>query len=168
MSYQEKRAIVSIVTGIFILAAYCIHVYGKYQSGVIASDDLKPWAATMLVFIGIGVIATIIIQIVFHILLSIAIAAQQKLQNANCDDKEIGVRIESEMVVDEMDRLIELKSERIGFGVAGVGFVIALVSLVLNFPLAIMINIVFASFSLASLVEGFTQLYFYKRGIRNA
>lgn len=167
MSYQEKRTFVSIITGVFILGAYCIYAYGKYQSGVIATDDMKFWAGTMLMFIGIGIAAAIVIQIVFHILLSIAIAVQEKVRNGKCDDKEIEKTIGAEMVTDEMDKLIELKSMRIGFIVAGIGFVAALVSLILNYAPAVMINIMFVSFSAGSLLEGFTQLYFYRKGVKN-
>ena len=168
MSYKEKKTIVSIVTGIIILVAYCNYAYGKYHSGVIATDDMKFWAGTILMFIGIGIASAIVIQIVFHILLSIAIAIQEKIHNGKCDDKDVEKTIGAEMVEDEMDKLIELKSMRIGFVVSGIGFVTALVSQVLNYSPAVMLNIMFISFSTGSLLEGFAQLYFYRRGVRNA
>ena len=167
MSYQEKRTIVSIITGLLILGAYCIYAYGKYQSGAIATDDMKFWAGTILIFMGIGIAATIVIQIIFHILLSIAIAVQEKVRNGKCDDKEINKTIEAEMVTDEMDKLIELKSMKIGFVVGGIGFVAALVSVVLNYTLPVMMNIMFLSFYVGSLLEGLAQLYFYRKGIKN-
>lgn len=167
MSYKEKRTIVLTITGLFVLIAYCIYAYGKYMSGTIASDDIRFWAGAMLIFIGIGVVSVIIVQIVFHILLSVAIAARRTSQNDGCDDKKIGEVIEAEMVTDEMDKLIELKAMRIGFVVAGTGFVAALVSVVLGYSSAIMLNIMFISTSLGSLFEGFAQLYFYRRGITN-
>lgn len=149
------------------MVAYCTYVYGKYQSGAIAADDLKFWAGAMLMFIGIGIVAGIAIQIVFHILLSVAIAVQEKVRNGMCDDEDIEKTIGAEMITDEMDKLIELKSMRIGFSVAGIGFVAALVSLILNYSPAVMINIMFVSFSAGSLLEGFTQLYFYRKGVKN-
>jgi hypothetical protein len=167
MSYQEKKTIVSIITGLFILGAYFIYTYTKFQSGVVIEGDLKFWATAMLLFIGIGVVATIIIQIIFHILLSIAIAMQAKLKGENCDDKEIEKTIELEMVSDEMDKLIELKSNMVGFGVAGAGFVLALIALVLNYSPVVMLNVMFASFYFGSLLEGITQLYFYRKGINH-
>ncbi len=168
MSYKEKRIIVLTITGLFILIAYCIYAYGKYNSGTIAVDDIRFWAGTILIFIGIGIVSAIIIQIIFHILLSVAIAMQQTSRNAGCDDKKIGKTIEAEMVMDEMDRLIELKAMRIGFITAGTGFVAALVSIVLGFSPVIMINIMFISICVGSLFEGFTQLYFYRRGVKSA
>lgn len=167
MFYKVKRTIVSILTGVLLMAAYWIYAINKVQSGTVAADDLKFWATTMLIFIGIGIVAVIIIQIIFHILLSIALAVKQQVQTGKSDDKEIEKALELDMVEDEMDKLIELKSMRVGFVIAGIGLVAALVSLVLNFSPAVMINIIFASFYIGSLIEGITQLYYYKKGIKN-
>ena len=153
-----------MVSGVLVLAAYCIYTFTKYGSGAVEPDDLKFWAVTMLIFIGIGVVATIIIQIIFHILLAISIAVKERER----DEKEIDKKIEATMVEDEMDKLIGLKSLRIGFIFAGVGFVAALVSLVLNFPPAVMINILFLSFNVGSLSEGFLSLHYYRKGVGNA
>jgi len=167
MSYPEKKTITSIVTGIFVLAAYCIYAFNNYPVSASTLDELKFWASTMLIFIGIGVAATIVIQIVFHILLSIAIAMQKKIRDENCDDKEIEKTIGAEMIEDEMDKLIELKSMRVGFFFAGIGFVAGLVALILDYSPVVMLNIFFLSFAGGSLLDGFTQLYFYRKGITN-
>ena len=145
------------------MAAYCIYALGKFKRVTVAQGDLKFWASTILIFIGIGIVAMIVIQIIFHILLSIAMAVKDQVQNGKCDDKEIEKTIEVEMVEDEMDKLIELKSMRIGFIFVGVGFVLASVSLVLDYSPAVMLNIcLFLSASVA-MIEGFTQLYYYRR-----
>ncbi len=167
MSYQEKRTIVSIISGLFVLGFYCFYTSSNYRAGVLVADDIRGWASTMLVFIGIGIVATIIIQIGFHVLLCIAIAAKQKILYGKCDDREIDRIIDCETVTDEMDKLIELKSLRIGTIVIGIGFATSLVSIVLHYPMVVMINILFISFLIGSLFEGCTQLYFYRRGIRN-
>jgi hypothetical protein len=167
MSYQEKKTIVLILTGIFVLTAYSIYAFSKVQSGMVDPNDMKFWAATMLIFICSGVVAVIVIQIVFHILLSIAIAVKEQVQNGKCDDKKIEKTIEMEMVEDEMDKLIGLKSLRIGYAIMGIGFIAALVSLVLNYSPAVMLNILFFSIGIGSLIEGIAQLYFYRSGVKN-
>ncbi len=161
MSYQEKRTLTNMVTGVVILAAYSLYAFGKYQNGLVETTDLKFWAATMLIFIGIGVIASVIIMILFHILYAIALAVKQR----NCDGEKINQTIESSMVEDEMDTLIGLKSSRIGFICAGIGFVAALVSLILEQPAMVMLNLLFFSFSIGSLVEGGFSLYYYRKGV---
>jgi hypothetical protein len=169
MSYQEKKIITTITTGVAILAAYCIYALSRYQSGVIAQGDLKFWASTMLIFIGIGVAATIVILIVFHILLSISVAIQEKIRNNECNDKDIEKAVEksigSEMVEDEMNKLIELKSSRVSLVFVGVGFIAGLFTLVFNASPAVMLNIMFLSFSVGSICEGFAQLYYYRKGV---
>lgn len=161
MSYQEKRTVISIVAGILILAAYCVYAFGKYQQGVVDLSDLRFFAVTMLVFIGIGIAAMIIIQIIFHILLSISIAVKESM----CDEKKIEKTIEANMVEDEMDKLIELKSGRLGMGVVGAGFIAALVTLVFHCPPAVMLNILFLSFGASTLASGALSIYYYRKGI---
>lgn len=167
MSYQEKKTLVSILSGILVFGAYFYYTYGKYQSGAIALDDLKFWAITMLIFIGIGIAATIVIQIVFHILLSIGIAIKEKACEKEYSDKEIERKIELEMVEDEMVKLVERKASSFSLGFIGVGFIIALVALVLNYSPTVMLNILFISFFVGSICDGVAQFYFYKRGIKN-
>lgn len=163
MSYQEKKTIVSVVTGTLLLIAYCIYAFGK--AGMANIDNLKFWAVSMLIFIGIGVVSMIVIQIVFHILLSISMAVKQKLNDENCDDKEIEKALKIDMVEDEMDKLIELKANRIGYTFVGVGFVAGLVSVALGASAVVMINIAFLACLVGSLVEGLVQLRYYRRGV---
>lgn len=167
MSYQEKRTMVSMITAICILGAYFTYVYGKVQSGEFGADDMKSWAGTMLIFIGIGIVAAIVIEIIFHILLSVAVAVQETARNGKCDDKQMEKTIELEMVTDEMDKLIELKSVRIGFIVLGIGFITALVSQLLDYSSVVMLNIMFVSFYAGSLVGSLIQLYYYRKGVNN-
>ena len=165
MSYQEKRTITSIFAGILVLAAYLMYAFNPDRLGRLAAGDLKPWAVTMLIFIGIGVVATIIIQIVFHIMLSISIAVKAKIRDQECDDMEIERSINSEMVEDERDKIIELKSSRIGFFVAGFGFMGALASLAFNYSPVVMLNILFITFSVGSILEGIAQVVLYRKGM---
>jgi len=196
MSYKEKQTIVSILSGLLLLVIYSFYALSKVQSGVAAPDDLKFWATTILTFIVIGIVATIIIQIIFHILLSISIAVKGEVQKEiqkeivkrihnetqndsqidrqvdlhykdPCNEQDIEKTIALEMVEDEMDKLIELKSMRVGFAIAGIGFVLSLISLVLDYAPAVMLNIAFFSFSIGSMIEGIVKLFYYKRGIQN-
>lgn len=165
MSYQEKRTVVTVITGILILAAYCIYAFGKISAGIEAFGDLKFWAFAMLLFIGIGIVANIIIQIIFHILLSIGMAIKEQIQNGSVNDSEIEKNLEIDMVEDEMDKLIGLKSLRVGFSIAGIGFVAGLVALMMDYSPAVMMNIIFISFSVGSILEGIAQMYYYRKGV---
>lgn len=163
MSYQEKKTIVSIVSGVLLLAAYCI--YALVKLGLGSLGDVRLWATTMLVFIGIGVAAMIVIQIVFHILLSIGIAVQKKIRDESIDDKAMEASIEREMVEDEMDKLIELKANKIGYSFVSLGFVGGLVALALGALPAVMLNIAFLACMVGTVVEGLVQIRYYRKGV---
>jgi hypothetical protein len=165
MSYKIKRVIIALLTGVVLLAAYGFYAFGKVNSGAATLDDTKFWATTILLVIGIGIVAMIVIQIIFHILLSIGVAICEQVKTGTCDDKKVEKAIELEMVQDEMDNLIELKATKIGYAVVGIGFVAALVSLVLEWPLAVMLNILFGSFVIGAMIEAFVQIHYYKKGI---
>ncbi len=165
MSYKIKRVIIALITGAVLLIAYGIYAFGKVNSGAATLDDTKFWATTILQVIGIGIVAMIVIQIVFHILLSIGAAISEQIKTGTCDDKKVEKSIEMEMVEDEMDKLIELKATKIGYAIVGIGFVAALVSLVLEWPLAVMLNILFGSFVIGSIIEACVQIHYYRKGI---
>jgi len=163
MAYKEKKTIIMIVTGIAVLTAYCYYSFGCSTAATDTDAILKQQAITMLKFIGIGIVAMIVIQILFHILYSISLAIASQIKTGNCDDKDIEKMIELEVVEDERDKIIELKSLRVGFTFAGIGFISALVWIVMDGSAAYLLNIIFISFSLGSILEGFTRLYYYSR-----
>lgn len=70
-------------------------------------DDLKFWASSMLLFIGVA--ATIVMHIILSIVLSIGKAIRQTAQTGKTDDKAIERSLQLDMVEDEMDKLISLK-----------------------------------------------------------
>src|SRR5574338_988485 len=106
MSYQETKTSASIVSGAVTLAAYCLYAFSPSRLAAIAPGDLRPWAITMLIFIGVGILAAIIIQIMFHIFFAISVAVRSKIEDQHSDDKKIERSIDSEMVEDERDRQI--------------------------------------------------------------
>lgn len=160
MTYQTKKTIVSLLASIAILNSYCISVYNDISKGLTLENDATFWAKKMLIFIAIGVAINMISFIVFHILLSVNLSVK--------DSKEINRKLELEMVEDEMDKLIELKSLRVGYIIASTGFILGLILLAFNTSIAIVLNILFLSFFIGAIAEGISNLFFYFRGIRNA
>lgn len=163
MTYQTKKTITSLVASLIILVSYCLSIYNHYKAGNIIENDLQFWAKQMVTYIVIGVIVTIVLHIVFHIYLSINIAIKEEIK----DDKAINRKLEFEMVEDEMDKLIELKSMRVGYIVVSIGFVTSLVYLAFGGNIVLVLNIMYLSFFVGSLSEGISNLFFYFKGIRN-
>ncbi len=151
MSYQEKKTIASIVSGILLLIAYCIYAYSKLKVGIAGEGEVTFWAKTMLLFIVIGVVFSIVIQVLFHILLSMSEEAQRTLA--------------IDMVEDEMSKLIELKAMKAGYITVGVGFVMALVTYLFNSSVVALLQILFFAFALGSILEGVLQIYYYRKGV---
>lgn len=163
MAYKEKRTITSIVTGMAVLAAYCVYSFGYTIHASGTDAILKQRAGTMLVFIGIAIVAMIVIQILFHILYSISLAVATQMKTGSCDDKEIEKMIALDVIEDERDKIIELKSLRVGFLCAGMGFIASLGWAVMGGNPVYMLDIIFIGFSLGSITEGSTSLYYYSR-----
>ena len=160
MSYNSKKMIISIAAGVLLMIAYVIYAFGGTAP---ASEDLKAWAAAMLIFIGIGVAAIIAIQIIFHIALAIGISIKEK----EYDGKKVQRIVNSSMLEDERDKLIDLKADRIGHAFTGFGFIAALVALVCGLSAVTALHILFASLVVGSLIEGSVSIYYYERGVHN-
>jgi len=165
MSYQEKRTIVTMVTGALLLAAYCIYAFGRVRSGLAMAGDLRFWAGTMLTFVGISIAANIVIQIVFHILMAVSFGVKRHMENGGCDEASIDKHFQTETKEDEMGRIISLKSDRFAFITAGAGFGAGLVTVMLGGSAAALINAVYIGFSLGMLAQGIAQLHFYRKGV---
>jgi len=165
MSYQIAKTVTNILSGTGVLVVYLFYVISRYQAGLLAMDELQAWAQVMLIFIGIGIAAAIVVQIVFHILFSIGMAVNQSIKNGNCNDQDLEKTIKMEMVEDEMGKLIELKSMRVSYITVGIGFVASLALLFFDYPAFIALNVLFVSFYTGGILDGFTQFYYYKKGV---
>jgi hypothetical protein len=162
MSYNSKRTIASMVAGVLLVTAYIIYALGEHSP---APSDLKSWAIAMLVFIGISVVAVIVIQIVFHIASAVGIAIKEKYQEHS--DEDVERNLSSLMVEDERDKLISLKSSHIGYIFAGIGFVAALAGLAFGVSGIVALHILFGAFAIGSIAEGIATVCFYEKGVRN-
>ncbi|PKM40336.1 MAG: hypothetical protein CVV04_03800 [Firmicutes bacterium HGW-Firmicutes-9] len=164
MSYQEKRTLMSIITSVLLMVSYSIYAFG--QAGMEHINDLQFWAKTILVFIGIGIVVLIILQIVFHILMAISKAIRQKLSENEVDEKEIGRSMRVETTEDEMDKIIEMKSNKFGYTIMGLGFMAGLIAIAFGASAVAMLNILFFSTWMGSLIEALMQIRYYRKGIQ--
>jgi len=146
-----------------MIVSYSIYAFGK--AGMEHMNDLQFWAKTILIFIGIGIIAMIILQIVFHILMAISRAIRQKLSENEVDEEEIGRSMRVETSEDEMDKMIELKSNRFGYTIMGLGFMAGLIAIAFGASAVAMLNILFFSTWVGSFVEALMQIRYYRRGV---
>ena len=77
-----------MVSGILITAIYAWIVYQRHLQGSIdLTTDYKSWGVVFLIFIGVSIVARIIIMIIFHIIN--AIATREEDVPENTEDVEI-------------------------------------------------------------------------------
>ena len=160
MSYTSKKTLISMGVGILLLIVYIVYALGDASP---APDDLRSWALAILVYIGACIAVGIVVQILFHIGLSIGISVRKKAP----DDKKVERIIKSEMLEDEREKLIGLKSSHIGYAFAGFGFVAGLIALAAGVSAVIALHIMAGSFAVGSMIEGCVSVYLSERGVHN-
>lgn len=148
MTYQEKQNVVNIFSALVVTLIYACLVFQRQQQGQFdLREDFRQWGIVFLIFIGISVVARIIIQIIFHI--GNAIATREE-------------KIPSE---DERDKLIKLKATRNSYYAFTSGFVVSVIGLALGMPVY-WIFIVFVVFGmLAEIIDNGSQIYYYRKGV---
>lgn len=148
MSYQERRAIVSLISSVLISALYSAYMIQRYPQGDAYSPDVfRFWGAFLLILIPVSIVAKIVIYIVFSIINAIA------------------TKEEEPPITDERDRLIELKATRNSLYVFTFGFLLGMGSLVIDLPPAAMFIIFICSGIVSEMASDISQFYFYRRGV---
>lgn len=148
MSFQEKRSIVYAISTILITLVYFAIALQSYPS----VDEFSPtvyqyWGKTILILIPVSIVAKIVIHIIFSVLNTIA------------------THEEEPSFTDELDKLVVLKSNRNGFYVFSIGFILAMISVATEMPPAVMFSILITAGMLSDVVSELFQLYYYRRGV---
>lgn len=148
MSFQEKKIMVSIVSSILIFTLYTLYAIKNAEEGSITSDsDFHFWGSFILVLLPVSIAAKIIIHIAFVIFNKIA---------TNEDEPSFE---------DELDKIIELKADRISLYVIFFGFILSMVPLVTDLPTYWTFLVLISFGFLSDLLGRIAQLYFYKKGV---
>ncbi|REE80985.1 hypothetical protein A8990_12031 [Paenibacillus taihuensis] len=148
MTYQEKKSIVSIVAAILIFGLYCAYKYANYPAeGLTTDETFHYWGAFVLVLMLVSIIAHIVISIIFNIIFRMTTGEKEP------------------RFADELDKLIELKSNRNGFFVFILGFLLAMGSLVMDGPVQNMFVIMIVAGFLSDVTGSVTRLYHYRKGV---
>ncbi len=148
MSYQEKENIINIFSGLLISAIFGWIVYQKHLEGSIdLTQDFKTWGIVFLIFMGVSIVARIIIYIIFHIVNAIATREQEI------------------PVVDERAKLIKLIATRNSHYVFSGCFMCAFILLAVGLPVYILFIAFIVGGLLSEIVDNGTQIYFNRKGI---
>lgn len=139
---------VSIISGILLFTLYTLYAINKAEEGSItSSSDFSFWGSFILVLLPVSIVAKIIIHIVFSIINKIA-----------TNEDEPGFE-------DELDKVIELKADRVSLYVFFFGFILSMVPLVTDLPTYLTFLVLILSGFLSDLLGRIAQLYFYRKGV---
>ncbi len=148
MSYQEKSIFVNLFSSIVVFGIYGYFMLQMYQEGqFVGEEGAQLIGKSVLWLMGAGIVFHIIAHILFNIIYAIV------KQESN-----------PSFVVDERDRLIELRSLRVAYYLLGAGFVGAMVALATGQGVFVAFNILIVSLPVSGLAESLTQLFLYRRG----
>jgi nitrogen fixation-related uncharacterized protein len=149
MTFQEKRTLMSMLSGVAIFIGYGYYLFQTYPDKVWADPtDFAFWGKALLIMIPISIVARIIIHIVFTILHAIS--------TGKYDDQEYKT--------DERDKLIELKASRVSQVVFMSGFLLSMGALAMGYtPFTMFLVLVFAGLA-AEIFEGISKIVYYRRG----
>ena len=147
MTYQEKKSIASLISTILIFGSYCLYMYPRFPDGGLESATFRFWGSFVLILFLVSIAAHIIISIIFNIVYRITTGEKEPI------------------FADELDKLIELKANRISFFVFILGFLFAMGALVIFQPSQLMFMILIISGFLSDVTGSITKLYHYRRGV---
>lgn len=148
MSYQEKENVVNILSALVVAAILWSAIYQRQLDGQFdLTEDYKAWGVIFLIYMGISIVARIIILIVFSIINAIA-------------TREDKIPIEDERI-----KLIKLLGTRNSYYVFSSGFVLAIIGLSLGMNVFWIFIIFILSGLFSEIVDNGTQLYFHRKGV---
>jgi hypothetical protein len=147
MSYQERRAIVSLLSTLLVAGLFVGYALPHYPAGNAYSPAVfHYWGTVVVLFIPISIAANIAFSIIFTIIYTMA------------------TREKSSSISDERDQVIDLRATQITVYVFAAGFFLAMGSLVIDQPPNVMFIVLMISGYVAGIVGNFSQLYLYRRG----
>lgn len=144
MSYQEKQAIVAILSHLIGSSAY---FFFRFKGLDLMAQDAQFWVSTILLYLLVIIIFRIIIYIIFSILNTIITR-----------ENEPGF-------TDEMGQLIDMRASLNFYHVFVIGFFLALGTQLLNWPLSTMFIGFIVSMLIGGVVSECSNFYFYRKGI---
>ncbi len=148
MSHQERNTIVELVCGLIIFSLYFYFVRQSYQAGMFDGADAGAQIGKLVLWLIFG---GIVLNIIGHVL-------------SNVIYKTIKNNTNSSFIIDERDKLIELRAINIGYHIIGAGFIISMIALALGQSIFIVFNGIIFSFAFGTIIEASTKLYLYRRG----
>ena len=148
MSFQEKESLVNIISSLLITGVFSWVVYQNHLSGAYnLSSDFKQWGIIFLWFMGVQIVARIVIYIIFYIL------------------NYIITQKEEHSIQDERIKIIRLKGIRNAYYTFSGGMMVSIILLAVGMPVYTIFIAWVISSVLSELMENGTQIYLNRKGL---
>lgn len=147
MTYQEKKSIVTLICTILIFGLFCIFMYPHFPERGIDTEVFRYWGSFVLILTVFSIVAHILISIIFNIVFRVTTGEKEPT------------------FADELDKIIDLKANRISFFVFIIGFLLAMGSLVVYQPSQVMFIILITAGFISDVTGSVTKLYHYRKGV---
>ena len=147
MTFHERKHMASIIGSVIVFFSYAIYVYNDFHSlGSEAAYDLKFWARSILILVPVSIVGKILLAIGFYIF------------------NEVTTNESEPKVVDERDKIIEMRSSFYSHWIFIAGFFFAMFSIMLDFTPSWMFIIMMVAGFLADITGEVLRIYYYRRG----
>lgn len=154
MTYQERKSITNIVSSAIITGIYAFIMYQRFTDGLLDDSNIfRMWATIILIFIPITIVAKIVIMIIYHVMESIVQAAQ---------GNEVSEVIE---IVDERDKLIELKSNTVSMFIFALSFILGLVTQMFDASGHVFFIVLAGGGFLSDIASELLKIRYYRKGV---
>lgn len=148
MSYQERRALVGLAGTLIINAGYLAVMLPRQPGGdAYAPEVFRFWGGFFILLIVASILVQIVVTILFVILNTIV------------------TRQSEPDITDERDRLIELKARRNGFFAFTIGFLLAMIALLLGMPPTTMFLLMMAGGLASQIIDQLSEFGYYRWGV---
>ena len=148
MSLQEKKAIFNIISSTLIMGGYVYYTFVMHAAENMPQiNDLQFWGEFTLTMIIVTIVLKIIVHIIFHVIYSM-VTKEQDLD-----------------FMDELDKKVELKSDRNGNYIFILGFICSMIPIAMGEPIYYMFIIMLSSGFVGGTLGDLWKIYYYRRGI---
>jgi uncharacterized membrane protein len=148
MSYQEKENWVNIFSSILITGIFAWMVWQRQVDGRLSLEsDYRQWGMVFLIFMGVSIVARIIIYIIFSIINTIAMRKEEK------------------DITDERVKLIRLKAIRNSHYSFSIGFGLSVIALAIGMPVYGLFIAFVGCGMISELIDNFSQIYYNRKGV---
>lgn len=145
VSRKEKYCI-NVQLNPYFRSLLLVHV-SEISRGELSSEALRYWGSFVLILTVVTIIAHIIISIIFNIIFRMTTGEKEPT------------------FADELDKLIEMKANRISFFMFIIGFLLAMGTLVMNEQLQTMFIILIIAGFISDVIGSVMKLYYYRKGV---